>query len=56
MTTDPDTSAHLEVIRAAIEAENVSYSELADLQHIAETAPHLLDGDTLLQEWAGLPE
>lgn len=51
-----DLKARIAEIRAAIVAENISYSELAELQEIGETAPELLAGDGMLQEWAGLPE
>ncbi len=46
----------LEQIRAAIVAENVSLSELAELQAIGASDPDALAGDMLLQEWAGIPE
>jgi hypothetical protein len=43
-------------IRSAIEAENVSYGELAELQDIAAEHPELFAGDAMLAEWAGIPE
>ena len=46
----------LSTIRAAIEAESASYGQIADLQAIAADYPHLVKGDSLLSEWAGLPE
>lgn len=50
------TKERIAEIRESIVAENISWSEIAELQHIGETMPELLAGDTLLQEWAGLPE
>lgn len=43
----------LESIRQSIEDENISYSEIAELQSLAE---HIDPGDMLLREWAGIPE
>ena len=43
-------------IRKAIADEAVSYDQIATLQDIAENSPALLAGDTVLREWAGLPE
>ena len=48
-----DIRARLEQIRASIRAENVSYSEIADLQGLAD---HIEPGDVELLEWAGVPE
>jgi hypothetical protein len=45
--------ARLSDIRASIESETVSYGELAELESLADQIP---PGDTLLQEWAGIPE
>jgi hypothetical protein len=53
MTTQENRLAE---IRSAIEAENVSYGELAELQDIAAEHPELFAGDALLAEWAGIPE
>ena len=43
----------LEEIRKAIEAENVSYGEIAELQSLKE---FIAKDDVLLLEWAGVPE
>lgn len=43
----------LESLRAAIEAENISYGELAELQDLKA---HIDPGDVLLLQWAGVPE
>lgn len=43
----------LAAIRAAIDAESVSWGELAELQALAE---HIPADDLTLREWAGLPE
>jgi hypothetical protein len=53
MTTQENRLAE---IRSAIEAENVSYGELAELQDIAAEHPELFAGDAMLAEWAGIPE
>lgn len=45
--------AKLEAIRQSIENENVSYSELAELQSLAK---YIDEGDTQLLEWAGVNE
>lgn len=51
MATDP--KARLEELRAAIDAENISYGELAELQGMTD---HIDPGDVQLLEWAGVPE
>ena len=43
----------LEAIRASIQAESVSYGELAELQGLAA---HIGAGDVELLQWAGVPE
>jgi len=43
----------LEYFRGEIEAERISYGEIAELQELAE---HIEAGDVLLLEWAGVPE
>lgn len=43
----------LEYLRGEIEAERISYSELYELQTLAE---HIKPGDVVLLEWAGVPE
>jgi len=43
----------LEYLRGEIEAERISYGELAELQSLAE---HIDPGDVLLLEWAGVSE
>jgi hypothetical protein len=53
MTTQENRLAE---IRSAIEAENVSYGELAELQDIAAGHPELFADDPLLAEAAGIPE
>lgn len=45
--------ARLKEIRTEIEAERVSYGELAELQDLKE---YIEDDDVLLKEWAGIPE
>ena len=39
-------------IKKAIEAENISYGEIAELQTLSD----YIDGDIILMEWAGIPE
>lgn len=48
-----DVNSRLEELRAAIRAENISYSEIAELQGLAQ---HIDPGDTELLQWAGVPE
>lgn len=43
----------LEYLRGEIEAERISYEEIAELQSLAK---HIDPGDILLLEWAGVPE
>jgi hypothetical protein len=43
----------LEYLRGEIEAECISYGEIAELQSLAK---HIDPGDMLLLEWAGVPE
>lgn len=45
--------ARLEYLRRQIRAERISYSELADLQSLAD---EIEPGDVELAEWAGIPE
>lgn len=51
--TDPTITQRLEYLRGEIEAERISYGELAELQNLAE---HIDPTDVLLLEWAGVPE
>lgn len=48
-----NVNERLEYLRQEIEAERISYGELAELQDLAE---HIDPADTLLREWAGVPE
>lgn len=43
----------LEYLRGEIEAERISYSEIAELQSLAE---YIDKSDVLLLEWASVPE
>jgi hypothetical protein len=43
----------LERLRAAIEGESISYGEIAELESLAE---YIDPADTLLLQWAGVPE
>lgn len=43
----------LEYLRGEIEAERISYAEIFELQSLAS---YIDPGDTLLLEWAGVPE
>lgn len=52
-TSSDDPRARLEVLRAAIHAENISWGELHELQGLAE---YIEPGDVELLEWAGVPE
>lgn len=51
--TGNDVKDRLEYLRGQIEAEQISYSEIAELQSLAD---YIDPGDTLLLEWAGVPE
>ena len=50
MTTTQD---RLDYLRSEIKGERISYEEISELQSLAE---HIDDEDTLLLEWAGVPE
>lgn len=52
-TATPEAAERLEYLRGEIDAERISYSEIAELQDLAE---HIDPGDVQLREWAGLPE
>ena len=43
----------LEYLRGEINAERISYGEITELQSLSA---HIDPGDTLLLEWAGVPE
>jgi hypothetical protein len=43
----------LDYLRGEIEAERISYGEIAELQDLA---PYIDPDDTVLLEWAGVPE
>lgn len=51
--TVAEIKARLEYLRGEIEAERISYAEIAELQSLAE---YIEPGDNLLLEWAGVPE
>jgi hypothetical protein len=56
--SDTETAAkkieeRLEYLRGEIVAERISYGEIAELQSLSA---HIEPGDTLLLEWAGVPE
>ena len=46
-------AARLEYLRGEIDAERISYGEIAELQGLVE---HIAPGDVQLLEWAGVPE
>jgi hypothetical protein len=48
-----DTKKRLEYLRGEIKAERISYGEIVELQSLVE---YIEPGDTLLLEWAGVPE
>ena len=55
MTAHERDSNRLDYLREQIEAESISYSELAELQDLG--AKGLIpEGDILLLEWAGIEE
>ena len=49
----PTVKERLNYLRGEIEAERISYGEIAELQSLAK---HIDPDDTLLLEWAGVPE
>lgn len=49
----PDIKERLEYLRGQINAESISYGEIAELQILAK---HIEAGDVQLLEWAGEPE
>lgn len=51
--TTKQIKARLEYLRGEIEAERISTGEIAELQSLAKSID---PGDTLLLEWAGVPE
>jgi len=53
MTERQTPKERLEYLRGEIEAERISYEEIAELQSLAE---YIDEGDVLLLEWAGVPE
>ncbi len=52
-TETQDITARLEYLRGEIEAERISYGEIAELQSLTE---YIEPGDNLLLQWAGVPE
>lgn len=48
-----DAKKRLEYLRGQIEAENIRYAEIAELQSLAE---YIEPGDVVLLEWADAPE
>ena len=48
-----NTQDRLEYLRSQIDAECISYFELAELQDLAD---YIDPGDVQLLEWAGVPE
>lgn len=53
MTTPIEARERLEYLRGEIEAERISYGEIAELQSLTE---YIDPSDTVLLEWAGVPE
>ena len=51
--TNKDIKKRLEYLRGEIEAERISYGEIAELQSLKK---YIKPGDKLLLEWAGEPE
>jgi len=49
----PIIKHRLEYLRGEIEAERVSYGEIAELQSLVD---YIEPGDNLLLQWAGVPE
>ena len=51
--TKKEIKNRLEYLRGEIEAEKISYGEIAELVSLAK---HIESGDVLLLQWAGVPE
>lgn len=51
--TDKQAKKRLEQIRIEIENQNISYSEIFELQSLVK---YIDKSDTMLLEWAGVPE
>lgn len=51
--TTKQIKQRLEYLREQIEQEEISMAEVVELQSLAE---YIEDDDTLLLEWAGVPE
>jgi hypothetical protein len=51
--TKKEIKQRLKYLKQEIEAERISYGEVAELQSLKEYIP---DDDILLKEWAGIPE
>lgn len=51
--TEDEVFERLEYLRGEIEAERISYSEIAELQALA---PNIQPGDLQLLQWAGVEE
>jgi hypothetical protein len=51
--TETEIKERLEYLRGEIEAERISMEEIAELESLSA---HIDPGDTLLLEWAGVPE
>ncbi len=53
MKTTKEITTRLEYLRKEIQAERISYGEIAELVSLAE---HITPGDVELLEWADVPE
>jgi hypothetical protein len=53
MKTKKEIKDRLEYLRGEIQAERISYEEIAELQSLVD---HIEPDDVLLLEWAGVPE
>lgn len=51
--TDDKIKERLEYLRSQIEAEQISYSEISELENLVE---YIHPGDVVLLQWAGAPE
>jgi hypothetical protein len=51
--TKKEIKQRLKYLKQEIEAERISYGEVAELQSLKDYIP---DDDILLKEWAGIPE
>ena len=56
MTNKEFIKARLDYLRDEIQAERISYAEIAELQDLKDAIKDIYPDDVVLLEWAGVPE